>query len=65
MRWVIGQEKNDRIYFISNATLTQYFAGGQIGEKQNNIQTRIFEEEQGLIEKEFINALTKWLQNKG
>lgn len=64
MRWVIGQEDNDKIYFLTNDDLINYIAGGQIGEKFNNIQKRVFQDEQGLTEDEFVSELTKWLKKE-
>jgi hypothetical protein len=61
LRWVIGTENSDKIYFLSNETLTKYISGGAIGEKFNNIQKRMFREQEGLTEAAFIDALRKWI----
>lgn len=62
LRWVISAEDSDEIIFISNDTLLRYISGGRIGHKFNNIQKKIFTQEKGLTEKEFIEVLTDWLK---
>lgn len=62
MRWVLGQEEDDKIYFLTNNDLLRYVAGGEIGKKFNNIQKRVFRDEPGLIEDEFVLALKCWLE---
>lgn len=61
LRWVIGTEESDKIYLLSNETLIQFIAGGTVGEKFNNIQKRMFREQEGLTEAAFIDALKKWI----
>lgn len=61
MRWVVGKENDNKIYFLSNEEIMKYVSGGQIGEKYNNIQSRLFIEENGMIESQFIAALKAWL----
>jgi len=60
MRWVIARENDEKIYLVRNSTLLKYIAGGQLGEKHNNIQTRLFSEQRGLSEKQFIVRLRRW-----
>lgn len=61
LRWVISAEDSDKILFITNDTLLKYISGGTIGQKFNNIQKKIFTQENGLTEKEFIAGLINWL----
>jgi len=61
LRWVVGSENTDKIYFLTNETLLNYTSGGVIGEKFNNIQKRLFKEQSGLTEEQFIEALTNWI----
>lgn len=61
LRWVIGAEFTNKIFFLNNETMLKYLSGGAIGEKFNNIQKRIFKTEQGLTESEFVDELKKWI----
>jgi hypothetical protein len=61
LRWILSTKENDKIYFLTNDILLKYIAGGVIGPKHNNIQSRLFREEKGLSEKAFIRELRKWL----
>src|SRR5258706_1931722 len=48
MRWILGVEDIEGYYFLKNSDLLKYIAGGKIGAKYNNIQTKLFEEESPL-----------------
>jgi hypothetical protein len=61
LRWVIGAEDTDKIYFLTNETLMKYLSGGSLGEKFNNIQKKIFKVEEGLTEQQFILELKNWI----
>lgn len=62
LRWVIGYEGAFKIHFLTNKMLLEYISGGTIGRKFNNIQTKLFKEQEGLTEAEFIDALKKWIK---
>lgn len=61
MRWIIGSLENENYYFVDNGTILKYVSGGEIGYKQNNIQTKIFNEINGLSKSELCNELSTWL----
>ena len=61
LRWIIGSEDSAEIHFLSNEQLRKYISGGSIGKKFNNIQKKLFTEEVGLSEDEFVTAIKKWL----
>jgi hypothetical protein len=64
LRWILGREDNDKIFFLSNKQISKYYSGGIIGEKFNNIQTIVFKNEKGLLEKEFLEELINWIFEK-
>jgi len=62
MRWIIGKEDNDKIYFLTNNEMKNYISGGTIGEKYNNIQIgKLFKEKKGLSEVKLISSLRDWV----
>lgn len=61
LRWVLASEEHDGYVFVDSTTIRNYIAGGNIGEKFNNIQSRIFKQEALLSQEDFTNALTRWL----
>ena len=66
LRWVIASEEHPEngIIFVSSEVIRKYVAGGQVGDKFNNIQTKIFREVSGYGNQEFIAELSKWLISK-
>jgi len=60
MRWILGSIDKNKYYFLSNEEILRYVSGGVIGYKQNNIQTKIFDEIRGLTMNELITELKKW-----
>jgi hypothetical protein len=61
MRWILGAESHEGYWMLNNQELTTFIAGSAIGEKYNNIQTRLFREEQAFTERQFIKSLKDWL----
>jgi len=61
LRWVIGSEESDKIFFLTNEQLRNYISGEKIGKKFNNIQKKIFIQEEGLTEKQFVTVLKEWI----
>ena len=61
--WVIGSDNqnSDGYLFLSSNVIRNYISGNEISDKFNNIQIKIFGEEDGLNEAEFITKLRKWL----
>lgn len=61
MRWILGVEDQDGYLFLPNSTVRKYLSGSGIGEKYNNISSRIFREEHLLSEVDLCNSLQSWL----
>ena len=61
MLWVFGQENDNDFYLLDNKMVSKYFAGGKIGDKQNNFQTKLFCNDFKLKENEFIERLKSWM----
>ncbi len=61
MRWILGAESQDGYWVLNNKELRTYIAGKELGEKYNNIQTRLFREKDPYNEKQFIQVLKEWL----
>lgn len=61
MLWVFGQENDNNFYILDNNEVSKYFAGGKIGEKQNNFQPKLFCDEYKYGESQFIEQLKSWL----
>lgn len=61
MQWILGNEHHEGYWMVDNKALMNYISGSVIGEKFNNIQTRLFRELEPLSEKRFIKALKDWL----
>jgi hypothetical protein len=61
MRWILGTEMHKGYWMLDNKELLEYIAGKEIGEKYNNIQTRLFNAIAPSSEKELIIKLKSWL----
>jgi len=63
LRWILStdREPTPSYLFIPTSTLLKYVAGGEIGEKQNNIQRKIFEEVRSLNDGELADEMCRWL----
>lgn len=63
LRWALASEIHgpEKVLFLSSEVLCQYLSGGQVGEKFNNIQAKVFREQPWLSEQEFIRELQLWL----
>jgi len=61
LRWVIGSEEQNDFLFVSSDVVRQFISGGEVGDKFNNIQTRIFTEASGCGEEQFVEELTNWV----
>jgi len=48
-------------WMLDNKQLLEYIAGKEIAEKYNNIQARLFREENAFSERRFIKSLMDWL----
>lgn len=64
LRWALASEEHpdDGILFVDSDVIRKYVSGGKVGDKFNNIQTRIFNEVEGLCEKDFVNELIEWIK---
>jgi hypothetical protein len=61
MRWIFGKENDDKYYIFSNSEIANYFSGNALGKKQNNFQIRLYSENNGKTETEFIEYLKQLL----
>lgn len=63
LRWVLASESHQRgkVLFLSSKTLRKYISGGKVEQKFNNIQVRVFREEPGLTQDQFVHKLRCWL----
>ena len=62
--WIFQKENNKKYYVLNNKECMEYISGGIIGEiggKQNNFQSKLFENIKALNENEFIEKLEEWL----
>jgi hypothetical protein len=50
-----------KVLFLSSRTLRKYVSGGKVEQKFNNIQVRVFREETGLTQDQFVCKLRRWL----
>ena len=62
LRWALASEDHEagKVLFLSSEVLRKYLSGGQLGEKFNNIQSKIFREQPWLTEEEFVQQLCTW-----
>ena len=63
LRWVLGSDTHngDGYWLVTSEKILQFFAGGSIGKKQNNIQERLFRECASLDENQLVEQLKRWL----
>ena len=64
LRWVISSDECDGIVFATSDDIRGYVAGGAVGERYNNIQSRIFRDAEKLTQDEFTSSLKAWLLTK-
>lgn len=60
MFWILGNEESEDFWLVKNESIRNYISGFTIGEKFNNIQKRLFREEQSLTEAELFRKLELW-----
>jgi hypothetical protein len=63
LKWIIGSEENEHYFLLDNTTLVNYLQGGQVADKFNGIQKRLFIQETGINKQELVNKLKNWLLN--
>ncbi len=61
MRWILGTENKEGYWILDNKEIMQYISNGSIGEKYNNIQTRLFREKEPYVETQLIDTIKNWL----
>lgn len=63
LRWVLASEIHQpgRIWFVDSETIRAFVAGGEVGPKFNNIQTKLFKEHPSLSRDEFVQELLHWV----
>lgn len=65
LRWILASEEfpDIGILFVDSETIRSYVSGGEVGQKFNNIQKKIFDEVKGLNEQQLVEQLSNWLKN--
>lgn len=63
LRWVIGSDTHngDGYWLVTSEMIRQFVSGGCIGEKQNNIQERLFRKCASINENQLVEQLKRWL----
>lgn len=62
--WVFQKEGNEKYYVLNNNECMKYISGeiiGEVGGKQNNFQSKLFEQIKPVNENEFVKLLENWL----
>jgi hypothetical protein len=62
--WTFQKENDDKYYILNNSDCLKYISGGLIGEiggKQNNFQSKLFNHIKPLTENEYLNWIENWL----
>ena len=62
--WVFQKESVKKYYILNNENCLKYISGGSVGDvggKQNNFQSKLFENIKPFNENEFITWLENWL----
>ena len=62
-RWILGSDAHDGhgYWFATSDVIRRYVSGGGIGEKQNNIQQRLFREHPSVDATRLVEQLRRWL----
>jgi hypothetical protein len=63
LKWIISSEDNDSYFLIDSYNIVNYIQGGQVGEKFNGIQKRLFKNEIGINKQQLIDNLKTWMAN--
>ncbi|WP_146164382.1 hypothetical protein [Vibrio sp. ZF 223] len=63
LRWIIAGEGHEGtgIIFVPSSVIRNYVSGGNVGQKFNNIQQKIFKEVDGFSEDALVIELESWL----
>jgi hypothetical protein len=62
LRWILTSDSyvEKGVLFVPSSVIRRYLMGGEVSEKYNNIQTRIFEEEKFLTDGELVGKMREW-----
>lgn len=61
LRWVIGNENDDKFIFVDSNLLRKFVSGGGVGNKFNSIRRSIFKDLPLMSESDFVEELQIWL----
>jgi hypothetical protein len=61
MLWILGSEDSEGYWLLKNNEILNYLTGGEISEKYNNIQTRVFKNEACIDKVQLVDLLNNWL----
>jgi hypothetical protein len=62
--WTFQKENDDKYYVLNNSNCIKYISGGEIGKvggKQNNFQSKLFDNINPMDENEFLKWIENWL----
>ncbi len=59
--WILGHETREGYWLVNNQTLRNYLNGGEVGEKYNGIQMRLFREIEPSNREVLIETLKRWM----
>ena len=62
--WVFQRENDEGYYVLKNADCLKYISGSSIAIKQNNFQTRIFNNIEPLSENAFLQYIENWITGR-
>lgn len=62
LMWIIGHEEHEGYWFVNNETLRNYLNGGQVGEKYNGIQMRLFSDVAPVNKEKLVSLLNEWFK---
>lgn len=61
LRWILGSVNDDYYYLLSSEEISNYISGNSIDFKQNNFQTKLFQDLKGLSKSELVAGLKSWM----
>lgn len=62
LKWIIGAENNEGYYLLNNSDIKKHLSGGEVADKFNNIQKKIFNEIEPINKDRLVNELINWMK---
>lgn len=63
LKWILLNNETQQLILIDNDTIIKYISGDKIGKKQNNFQTKVFDETNNILEEKLLIDLEEWLND--